>query len=58
MAFIQVTGIDGKTCLINGNSVTKVIDYDDYRVLYQGSDTNNFSVSDTLEAIADALQGS
>jgi len=56
MAYFQVTGRDGNQCVINGNSVTKVIDFGAYRAIYQGSDTNHFQVTDTLASIKTQLE--
>lgn len=56
MAYFQVTGRDGRQCIINGNSVSKVVDFGQYRAIYQGSEQFNHSVTDTLAVILTQLQ--
>ncbi|MDR2452535.1 MAG: hypothetical protein LBE85_12405 [Candidatus Accumulibacter sp.] len=55
MAYFTVTAQNNQPAIINGNSVTKVIDHGTYRAIYQGSDTNNYQVKDTLATILAAL---
>ena len=55
MAFFSVTASNGSKALINSNMVNKVIDYGNYRAIYQGSDTNNFQVRESLSYIWDYL---
>lgn len=57
MSYFTVTATNGQATIINGNSVTKVVDYGSYRAIYQGSDTNNYQVKDTLNTILSALKG-
>jgi hypothetical protein len=56
MAYFQVTGTNGNQAVINGNTVSKVIDFGSYRTIYQGADTNNYMVTDTLASILTALR--
>ncbi|MBI0164410.1 hypothetical protein [Snodgrassella sp. M0351] len=55
MAFFTVTASNGSKTFINSNMVNKVVDYGNYRVIYQGSDTNNFSVRESMSYIWDYL---
>ncbi|UXJ50117.1 hypothetical protein [Pseudomonas citronellolis] len=57
LAYFKVTATNGQVAIINGGSVTKVIDYSTYRAIYQGSDTNNYQVKDSLDTILAALKG-
>lgn len=57
MAFFTVTGsAANQTAIINGNNVSKVVDMGSYRVIYQGSETNNYQTSETLQAILAKLK--
>jgi len=56
MAFFSVTASNGSKALINSNMVNKVIDYGNYRAIYQGSDTNNFQVRESLSYISGYLK--
>ena len=56
-AYLKVTATNGQVAIINGGSVTKVIDYSTYRAIYQGSDTNNYQVKESLDTILAALKG-
>ncbi|MBI0133413.1 MULTISPECIES: hypothetical protein [Snodgrassella] len=55
MVYFTVTAANGCKALINRNMVNKVIDYGNYRAIYQGSDTNNFQVRESLSYIWDYL---
>ena len=55
MNYFQVTGTDGRSIIINRNTVNKVIDFGSYRTIYQGSDANHVMVTDTLSNILSAL---
>ena len=57
MAYFQVTSQNNQQTIINGNTVSKVIDYGSYSAIYQGSDTNFYQVTNTLAAILAALKG-
>lgn len=53
--YMSVTAVNGQAALISLGSVSKVIDQGNYRVIYQGSDTNNYQVTNTLAALKVAL---
>ncbi|AHN27939.1 hypothetical protein SALWKB2_0557 [Snodgrassella alvi wkB2] len=55
MAFFTVTASNGSKALINSNMVNKVVDFGNCRAIYQGSDTNNFQVRESLSYIWDYL---
>ena len=42
--------------LVNNNMVDKVINYSNCRAIYQGSDTNNFQVKESLSYISGHLK--
>lgn len=56
MAFFTATGITGQKALINGNNVSKVIDYGTQRTIYQGAESNNYQVKDSLDTILKHLK--
>lgn len=56
MAYFTVTGTDNSVAIINGNQVSKVVDFGSYRVIYQGSDINNYQVVNSLADILNLLQ--
>ena len=56
MAFFEVTAQNGNKAIINSNNVSKVIDFGTYRTIYQGSDTQNYQVKDTLSSILTNLR--
>ena len=56
MAYIKVTATGGQNALIRIASVSKVIDFGSYRAIYQGADTNNYQVRDTLANIEKGLK--
>lgn len=58
MAYFKVTGSNNQAAIINGSSVTKVVDFGPHRSIYQGSDTNFIQVKDTLDSILKSLKGS
>lgn len=52
MAYFTVTSTSAsQSAIINGNNVSKVVDMGSYRVIYQGSETNNYQTNETLAAI-------
>ncbi|QIH06595.1 MULTISPECIES: hypothetical protein [unclassified Pseudomonas] len=53
--YISVTAVNGQAALVSVGSVSKVIDQGNYPVIYQGSDTNNYQVTNTLAALKVAL---
>ncbi|AZC16717.1 MULTISPECIES: hypothetical protein [Pseudomonas] len=53
--YISVTAVNGQAALVSVGSVSKVIDQGNYRVIYQGSDTNNYQVTNTLASLKVAL---
>ena len=56
MAYFVVTSNSGNKAIINGNNVSKVVDFGSFRTIYQGADTNNYQVKETLQQILDNLQ--
>lgn len=54
MSFFTLTGDDGNTIIINGNTVSKVIDFGTFRTVYQGGTFHQ--VTDTLASILTQLQ--
>jgi hypothetical protein len=50
-----VTATNGQKAIIACSSVSKVIDNTSYRTIYQGSDTNNYQVTDSLAVILAAV---
>ena len=56
MAFFAVAAQHENKSMINGNSVSKVVDFGTYRAIYQDSDTQNDQVKDTLSSILDNLR--
>ncbi|MBS3018553.1 hypothetical protein DJFAAGMI_01285 [Comamonas sp. PE63] len=56
MAYFTVTGTNNSVAIINGNQVSKVIDFGSYRVIYQGSETNNYQVVNSLADILHLLK--
>ena len=57
MAYFKATGTDGKAVIINGGSVTKVIDFQNHRIIYQGSANNFHQVTESLDVILARLKG-
>lgn len=57
MAYFKLTGADGKPVIINGSSVSKVIDFQSNRTIYQGSANNFHQVTETLDVILARLKG-
>lgn len=53
--YISVTATNGQKAIIACSSVSKVIDNTSYRTIYQGSDTNNYQVTDSLAVILAAV---
>lgn len=58
MAYFQVAGTNNQQAVINGNSVTKVVDFGSTRTIYFGTETNFFQTTNTLANILAALKGS
>ncbi|MDR2874400.1 MAG: hypothetical protein LBV44_00515 [Methylobacillus sp.] len=56
MSYFTVTGTNGNPAIINSVNVNKVVDFGSYRAIYQGADTNNYQVKDTLATILTALK--
>jgi hypothetical protein len=56
--FITVTATNGQTAIISVGSVSKVIDQGSYRAIYQGSDTNNYLVTNPLADLKAAFNAS
>jgi hypothetical protein len=56
MAYFNVTSTNGQAAIINGNAVTKVLDTKTHRIIYQGSETNNHQVKETLDSILNSLR--
>ena len=56
MAYFTVTSTSSQQAIINGNSVSKVVDVGAYRTIYQGSEAFNHQVTDTLANILTKLQ--
>lgn len=57
MAYFKATGTDGKAVIINGGAVTKVIDLQSNRTIYQGSPNNFHQVTEPLDVILARLKG-
>lgn len=57
MAYFKVTGTNGQSAIINGNAVSKVVDFGSYRTIYQNSEVNNHQVTDSLDEILASLNG-
>ncbi|MCL2076542.1 MAG: hypothetical protein FWH15_08950 [Betaproteobacteria bacterium] len=55
MAYFTLTGKDGRKVIINGNPVTKVVDFGTHRTVYVNKEYFH-EVTETLTAILTALK--
>ncbi|EIK96274.1 hypothetical protein PMM47T1_13318 [Pseudomonas sp. M47T1] len=53
--YIQVTASTNQKALIKADSVTKLINTTSWRAIYQGNDTTNGQVTNTLASLLAAL---
>jgi len=56
MAYFILTSTDGRNVIINGNPVTKVVDFGSYRTIYYSSEAFHHQVKETLSVILTALK--
>lgn len=57
MAYFQVNGSGSQKAVINGNIVTKVVDFGSSRTIYFGTEQNFYQATDTLVTILAVLKG-